>query len=85
MSRTKEPVKHSTHPHNILQATFILDAFSIESLDVSAKGLLRVLNSDQPLDMNEAVNLCLPRDYDIQVSNIQRERVLSLMSGYWRR
>ena len=52
----------------------VVEVFADESLDISAKGLLRVLHSND-IDLEELIIFLLPRDYDPPVSNIQLGRI----------
>ncbi|ATG88334.1 hypothetical protein [Methylomonas koyamae] len=54
----------------------LLEIFAQESLDVSAKGVLRLLACPAQLwTARVTTHLLLPRDYHPPVSGVQRERV----------
>ncbi len=61
--------------HNFERVLCALDVFAQESLDVSAKGVLRALSENETLQLNELVAMLAPRDYDIAINSVQLERL----------
>ncbi len=69
------------NPANQTYITCALNKFDELSLDISARGLLRALRSDNVLSKTEVLTQLLPRDYDVAVSSRQiDELILSLES-----
>lgn len=60
---------------NLINTISVINAFAVNQVDISAKGLVRVVSDKNQLDAETIIHQLLPRDYDIPVTQIELDRI----------